>query len=154
MAKTKTGLAALISIKPEYADQLMSGSKRVEFRRMGPKGPVEKLLVYATLPVGALVGVLEVLSKERATPSSLWKEYGEVGGIKRNAFFSYFDGVTYGDAFVVGKVWRFSCPLPLQESGVATRAPQSFQYIDSKRVERLIATSEVLAREQATISAA
>lgn len=137
MAEPTAARVALMSIKPEYAEKLLSGLKRVEFRRSGPKARVERILVYATQPVGALVGILEVVATERATPQKLWRRYGAVGGIDRSAFFAYFDGTEAGDALLVGRVWRLETPVSLEEAGLAPKAPQSFRYVESAFVSQL-----------------
>lgn len=127
-----------MSIRPEYAERLLSGSKRVEFRRSGPKAGIGKILVYATQPVGALVGVLEVVRIQRAAPDVLWKTFNGVSGIERDAFFRYFDGVDVGDALVIGRVWRLMTPVGLLAAGLNPRAPQSFCYVDSELPGRLL----------------
>jgi predicted transcriptional regulator len=130
MADSSARRVALMSIKPEYAEKLLSGAKRVEFRRAGPKGPVELILIYATQPIGALVGVLEVTRVDRGSPDELWRNFGSVGGIEHSAFFSYFSGASAGDALVVGQAWRLNVPVRLESAGLDARPPQSFRYVD------------------------
>lgn len=154
MAREPVSGIALISIRPKYTEKLLSGVKRVEFRRCGPRAEVDRLLVYATLPVGGLVGILEVVSVVRAAPGRLWEEYGLIGGIDRDSFFSYFEGAKFGDALVIGKVWRFDSPVPLEESGAARRAPQSFQYVDSDIVNRLLVRAKPVQINLAAATAA
>lgn len=129
---------ALMSIRSEYAERLLAGTKRVEFRRRGPKEDIDQILVYATMPVGALVGVLEVVRTERAAPEVLWNAFRGVSGIEEDAFFRYFEGVDVGDALVIGRVWRLKFPVALPAAGLSPRAPHSFCYVDSDLPERLL----------------
>lgn len=126
-----------MSIKPEYAEKLLSGAKRVEFRRAGPKGPVELILIYATQPVGALVGVLKVTRVDRGPPAELWRNFASVGGIEHSDFFSYFSGATVGDALVVGQAWRLDAPVRLESAGLDARPPQSFRYVNADVLRNL-----------------
>jgi len=142
MASTTARRVALMSIHPEYAEKLLSGSKRVEFRRAGPKERVDRLLVYATRPIGALVGILEIVKSIRATPLELWREFGPVGGIEKKAFFTYFSGSATGSALIVGRVWRLGCAVGLEQAGLRDRAPQSFCYVEDSLLARLGALSD------------
>jgi predicted transcriptional regulator len=137
MADTSNRRVALMSIKPEYAERLLSGSKQVEFRRTGPKEVVRWILVYATQPIGALVGVLEVAAANRATPQKLWSDFGSVGGIEKAAFFSYFAGAVSGEALVVSRALRLNEPVRLEDAGLPIRPPQSFRYVDASILSTL-----------------
>ena len=63
----------LLSVKPEFALGILSGSKKYEYRRtMFRSTAVESVFMYASSPMQALVGefrVAHVLSDE---PSKLW----------------------------------------------------------------------------------
>ena len=52
------GRVAVMSIHPRYAEAILSGQKRVEFRKRRLAPDVTTVLVYATQPVGVLVGRL------------------------------------------------------------------------------------------------
>ena len=117
---SSTGSAvALMSIHPEYAEALLSGSKKVEFRRLAPKEEVGYVVVYATKPVGAILGVLQIDSVERDSPERLWARYRDVGGISFDGFFQYFDGCAQGSALVVKQAWRCKAPMDLHGVGLA-----------------------------------
>lgn len=119
-----------MSIRPPFADKLLGGEKRVEFRRAAPREPIALVLVYATLPVGGLVGALEVRYIDRASPRTLWNRYRDVAGIRRVDFFDYFYGVSAGDALVVARAWRFPRTVALGALGLSAKPPQSFRYVD------------------------
>ena len=51
----------LLSIKPQYADKILSGDKKFEFRRLLYKSPnVKKIIIYATSPVMRVIGEFDV----------------------------------------------------------------------------------------------
>src|SRR5690606_26070230 len=130
MGSSTASAVALMSIHPEYAEALLSGSKKVEFRRLAPKEEVGYVVVYATKPVGAILGVLQIDSVERDSPERLWARYRDVGGISFDGFFQYFDGCAQGSALVVKQAWRCKAPMDLHGLGLAGKAPQSFKYLD------------------------
>jgi predicted transcriptional regulator len=127
-----------MSIHPQFAERLLAGSKRVEFRRRAASRPLTHILIYATLPVGGVVGVAEVERLERGSPVHLWAVFASVAGIDRASFFSYFDGVEEGFAYVVRRVWACSAPIPLGRDGLPKLPPQAFQYVGARTLDAVL----------------
>ena len=87
--------AALISIKPAYAEAILSGRKSVELRRRIPSvTPGLRLFIYSTLPVGAVVGAVTLERVARGTPTAIWEEFGPLTGVNRADYDDYFAGVS------------------------------------------------------------
>lgn len=135
-----------MSIRPEFAARLLAGEKRVEFRRRPAAREVTHILIYATSPVRAVVGVAEVERLERASPGELWDEFAEVAGIGRSDFFAYFAGTRTGCAYVVKHVWPCSPPRRLGRHGLPRTAPQAFQYVDGKTLSAVLNPPTAVAR--------
>ena len=125
-----------MSIRPEFSERILSGGKRVEFRkrRVGPD--VTHVLIYSTTPVARIVGFFEVEHQDVARPHALWRRYRAVAGIERPAFDSYFADCDRGVAIRIGRVFRLNRPQPL-EGFFAAQAPQSFKYVHSDLIDRL-----------------
>ena len=51
----------LLSIKPEFADKIMSGKKKFEYRTHVPSRPINTIVIYSTFPVGKIIGEVEVI---------------------------------------------------------------------------------------------
>lgn len=132
MDKREADRIALMSIHPEFAEALFDGRKAVEFRRIAPRSRISHIVVYATRPVGAVIGVLEVERVERQSPERLWRLFGRVGGIERTRFFEYFAGAAEGAALVVRKAHRLKKPVTLSQKGLPRRPPQSFSYLSDE----------------------
>lgn len=84
---------AIISIHPRHANAIMSGAKTVEFRRRVPR--LERgdcLWIYATRPVGAVIGCATIGEISVAAPLTIWRKFRKSGGIEYTEFKSYFDG--------------------------------------------------------------
>ena len=126
-------LELLISIRPEYADNIVEGVKTVEFRRRFP--PEHRVRgatvwIYSTSPVREVIGTAIVMSVERMSTSALWRAYGEQGAVSRCVFEDYFSGVSEGHAIRLGGVRRLSMPVDaarLEALDFAT--PQSYRFV-------------------------
>ena len=96
---------ALISIKPWYAEAILSGEKTVELRRRIPKYAIGcRLWIYATLPIGAVVGSAVVERIETASPDAIWRDYSEAMALNRVEFDSYLEGSSAAIALKLAKV--------------------------------------------------
>jgi predicted transcriptional regulator len=125
-------MKVLLSIKPEYAEKILEGEKHFEFRKAVFKNPsVKTVVLYATKPVGKVVGEFDIEEVLSERPSTLWALTSGAAGISRRFFNQYFEGRKTGYAIKVRKARRYREPLDLCsviENGVA---PQSFRYLPS-----------------------
>lgn len=128
MATPPTGRVALMSIRPEFAGQIVAGSKRVEFRKRRLADDVTHVVIYSTAPVGLVVGAFTVGEQTTAPPEALWSSFAEVGGISHEAFSAYYADRDSGTGIGVVEVYVADSDVTLEQLGVA-RAPQSFQYL-------------------------
>lgn len=130
---------ALISIHPEYVAKILTGEKRLEFRRVWAISPVDRLLIYSTTPTKQLVAVAQIKKTFVGTPNALWimaKKTG--GGISRQRLSDYLHGKKRGFAIEISSVYAFEngiCPLDI--FGKTFRAPQSFRYLKPAEVAKL-----------------
>ena len=63
----------LLSIKPKYVSSIMNGTKKFEFRRkIFKRKDVDTVVVYATKPIGKVVGEFEIKQVISDTPKSVW----------------------------------------------------------------------------------
>lgn len=125
-------MKALLSIKPKFVEQILSGEKKYEYRRrLFAREDVETIVIYETLPVGRVVAEVEILSILRNTPSALWEETQGDSGISEQFYFSYFAGLEEAFAIKLGSVRVFERPLLLSEyNSKLTHPPQSFIYVE------------------------
>lgn len=67
-------MKVLLSIKPEFAEKILNGTKRFEFRKGIFKNPqISTVVIYATMPLGKVVGQFRIESILSDEPESLWK---------------------------------------------------------------------------------
>lgn len=138
MASTATGRVALFSIKPQYAEAILKGTKKVEFRRTTLAPDVSHIVIYATTPVQKVIGTFEVDGVDRARPSTLWDTYGGVGGIDRSDYMDYFEGSDSAYAIRVRAPRTWTQPLALADLSPGLRAPQSYQYLRDEALAKVV----------------
>ena len=81
---------AIISLKPRYAELVVSGKKYVELRnRIVRLTPGTKIWIYATRPVGRIVAFAEVKSVVHDEPALIWKQFKKDICIEKTHFDSY-----------------------------------------------------------------
>jgi len=134
----QVGRVVLMSIHPEYAQAILDGTKRVEFRKHPVADDVTHVLVYATAPVSAVVGAFTVTGQDTEHPRSLWRRFKKVAGISRDGFFAYYEGRASGTGIRIGERLAPEAPLSLPDAFGVPRPPQSFQYLARDRVETVL----------------
>ncbi len=122
---------ALLSIRPEYAQQIIGGTKKVEFRKKGFSDTVKKVLVYSSSPQKRIVGYFKVTNIIVDTPFKVWNQYETVGGITKEKYDDYYKNCEQAYAIEIKKFFSFSYPLNPQEFDKSFRPPQSYCYVDN-----------------------
>ena len=81
---------AIISLKPRYANLILSGKKSVELRnRIVRLEPGTKIWIYATRPVGRIVAFAKVKAVDYGEPTLIWKQFKKKICIEKTEFNSY-----------------------------------------------------------------
>lgn len=122
----------VLSIKPQYSEKIIGGSKTVELRRRFPmSAPAGTMIyIYSTSPVRAIVGMAEIKSVLKLSVIQIWERFEEVAHIDKDDFDTYFAGVESGFALVLSSARAFSTPLTLSDlrENFDFKPPQSFLY--------------------------
>ncbi len=131
--------AVLISIHPGYAEKILSGEKRLEFRRSWSAVPVDVLVIYATYPVQRIVALAEVGQTIRGNKTKLWKlAQDEGGGISRRKLFAYLNGKKEGFALELKRTLKIGDGIdPKKLFGKQFYPPQSFRYLSRDELKLL-----------------
>ncbi len=119
----------ILSIKPEYAEKILIGFKRFEFRKQIPLKQVHQVFIYSSYPEKMIVGKFRIRNVIKGTPEEIWEKCGAQGGIEEERFFSYFGDRSKGYGFEVEEVERFDPPIDPKKNNDEFKAPQSFAYI-------------------------
>lgn len=121
----------LLSIKPQFVGEIISGSKTFEYRKvMFKRKDVSKVVVYASFPICKIVGEFEVDNILCESPDQLWSVTCHSAGISKDYFFEYFSGKTIAYAIKIKTFHLYGEPIMLQEKYPGIMPPQSFRYVE------------------------
>lgn len=121
-------MSALLSIKPTYAEAILSGTKKWEFRRRKFVETPDKIYIYCTSPVRKVVGFFEPGEIISGSSEKIWRRCGKESAISRREFYKYSSsGVIH--AIKISRVEKLEIPIELDLFG-KSRPPQSFYYVD------------------------
>jgi predicted transcriptional regulator len=106
--------AAILSIKPVYANQILSGTKTIELRKssMGLRAG-DVVLVYSSAPEQRLAFWFRVKQIEPLPVELMWDRHAGQLGIEHEDYAHYFDGVRLATGLHLGEVHPVT-PIPLQ----------------------------------------
>ncbi|AHF01983.1 hypothetical protein THIAE_09670 [Thiomicrospira aerophila AL3] len=122
-------MKVLLSIKPQFAEKILTGEKQFEFRKaIFRNNCVTSVVIYASSPLQKVIGEFDISKIYEMEPDALWKETADHSGISKEYFDKYFQGKMKGFAIKVGKMTKYPTPLNLEDLGIRT-PPQSFCYV-------------------------
>lgn len=118
----------ILSIKPVFAQKILSGEKKYEYRKRLCKKEVNKIYIYATDPVKMIIGEVGVVNKISMGKEELWQETQKYGGITKKFYDQYFKDQDCAYAYRIGEVRQYRFPVALDSIGIEY-VPQSFTYV-------------------------
>ncbi|MFM6566095.1 MAG: ASCH domain-containing protein [Dolichospermum sp.] len=129
----------LLSIHHKYTNMIFDGNKRVELRRVRPRhlNEGDLILVYATSPEKALLGVLEVEKVVEMSPKKLWRIVKDKAGINYETFQKYYENSPNAFAIFFKKPFSFDTPITLEElreEWSDFRPPQCYYYLKEMEI--------------------
>lgn len=118
----------IISLENRYAEEILSGRKKVELRRRRMNVEVGTTVwIYVKVPVGCVVGRARISGLHSLAPSTLWRRFSGVSGLTRSEFDEYYQDVTKGFALSLDSAKRLSPSVSLQELRNSSASSASFQ---------------------------
>lgn len=138
----------IISVRPQWAHLFFDSDNRksVELRKAGFGRlliPSDTIVIYATLPVGAVIGTVVVSRCEcKKTPEILWRATndGELAKVTRSEFDAYYRDAKAAMAIWVQDPALFDRPVPLAELRSCWgcwQPPQQIQQLSPEQVTAL-----------------
>ncbi len=119
---------AILSIKPQFVEEIIAGNKRFEFRKSIFKQSVEKVYVYASAPISRIIGEFQPVSVVTGAPRDVWKETQEYSGITKSFFDEYYKGRDTAYAIEIQDFVKYERQVKLP---IGMHAPQSYCYVES-----------------------
>lgn len=118
----------IISINPEHVDNILSGKKKYEYRKIAAKKQISSIIIYETTPIKRIVAEAEIVDVLMFPPDELWELTKDDSGVTKTFFDSYFRKNKTAYAYKLGKITVFETPKSLKDFGLKY-PPQSFIYI-------------------------
>jgi len=122
---------AFMPIKPVYAEKIIDGSKKFEFRRASIKGDLTHLIIYASSPVKKIIGIAAVDGVDVSCPLKTWGNTKHAAGISQEAFLDYFQGKEKAVTIKLRDVLQLDREVCPKEIEAGFKIPQSFKYVQS-----------------------
>ncbi len=121
----------ILSIKPKFAEAILNGTKKWEYRRIPPNiKETTPMILYATEKTKAIVGVCQVTQLLRKPLKSLIKLTITETTSTREGLNEYFNGIKLCSALRVENPFRIEIKLEkIRELMPSFVAPQSFYYL-------------------------
>lgn len=125
-------MRVLLSVKPEFVKSMIDGNKKYEFRKNIFKNQnIDVVVVYATKPIGKVIGEFKIESVLKDTPNEIWEKTKMESGISKHFFYSYFNNRSSAYAIKFNKFNKYDYPMDLMDLDKSIKvAPQSFRYLD------------------------
>ena len=138
---------AIISLKPHYAALILSGDKTVELRNRTVRlKSGTTIWIYATQPLGRIVGKAKVRTVYHGEPAEIWDRYSNEICIEKTCFDYYIGDSRQVSALVLSSVKKLEDFITLESIRQEVRSfhpPQFYAYIPSD--DRLFGTLNSLA---------
>ena len=127
----------LLSIKPQYAEMIIKGTQKYEFRTRKGRDDIKKIIFYATAPKSQVVGEAEIECVLVGKPTEIWKKTRCGSGIPVSFFKEYYKNSEVAVAYKLTNVRAYETPKALKDYGV-THVPQSFIYLKQQNDWQLL----------------
>ena len=121
-----------MSVRPRFAEAILDGIKTIELRRTRVSAPPgTKLVLYASAPTMAVVGIATIVAVETSSPRQIWRRHRGHVCITKAEYDAYFAEAEFATAIAIGTPERLAAPHTLATLRAATgfRPPQSYRYL-------------------------
>ncbi len=137
----------LLSVHPRFATAILAGSKTVEVRRQRVAAPPGiPVLLYATAPTMAVVGMARIASVHVASPKEVWSAHSAQTGITRREYDAYMSGATQASGLTLEDPVSLDEPVTLSalRSAGAFHPPQSYRYMKGEELRQVAVAGPVV----------
>lgn len=121
-----------MSLRPRFAEAILDGIKTIELRRTRVSAPPgTKLVLYASAPTMAVVGIATLVGVETSSPQQIWRRHRDHVCITKAEYDEYFADAEVATAIAISAPERLAVPHTLAALRAATgfRPPQSYRYL-------------------------
>ncbi|QXE18285.1 ASCH domain-containing protein [Clostridium sp. 001] len=122
-------MKAILSIKPEFVNKILSCEKKYEFRKKVFKQNIESVIIYSTKPAGVFIGEFKVNKIVSGDVDKVWSKTNKKAGITYKYYKEYFKNNSVAYALKIDDLWIYDHPIDPSSILPDFKAPQSFCYL-------------------------
>ena len=120
----------LLSIKPKYANKIIQGEKKFEFRKTKlDKQKIGHIYIYSSSPVKKIIAKIAIEEIIEDSPDGLWKRCKKYSGITKEEFFDYYADKEIAFAISIKNVETLDEPIDPYIKFENFTPPQSYCYL-------------------------
>ena len=130
-----------MSVRPRYAESILTGDKSAEVRRQRPDIRAgTPVIIYATKPVGAVIGTARVDDVHEGSPQELWDRYHDQMALSQDEYDQYLIGAATACILILSGAHRLPYPLTLDDMREAAsfQPPRSYRYVNRNALHTLV----------------
>lgn len=122
----------LLSVKPQFVQMMVDGTKKVELRKSFPHNKIEKVFLYESMPSQIIRYYFIPTEIVRIPKNALWNKVKDICGLSREEFTRYFAGkdVAIGIFFDEVKKIKNTSLIDIRMS-----APQNYAFLEKKAMQ-------------------
>lgn len=122
----------LMSIKPRFVEEIISGNKSFEFRKkICSPDKIEKVYIYSSYPMKKIIGSFELNTVLEGVPEDIWEKCKMGAGITKKYFMEYYKDKDKAYALKIENLTIFDEFISPYETHKNFTAPQSYMYFDN-----------------------
>ena len=122
-------MLVILSIKPKYADAILSREKTVEFRKVGFPNKADTVIIYSSNHIARIIGWFKIRNIVTLDPENAWKRYQKQGAIPKDEFDKYYKGAKKAVCIEIGPIHKIKPPIDPYKNIEHFIPPQSFRYM-------------------------
>lgn len=123
-------MKVMLSIKPEFIKEIIQGNKKYEYRKRIFKRDIDTVIVYATRPIGKIVGEFKIGKILSDTPKNIWSLTQNESGITEDFFMDYFCNKDCAFALEIKSFHKYDYPIDPFAANNNFYPPQSYMYLE------------------------
>lgn len=128
---------AILSIKPQFVEEIIAGRKTYEFRKNFFNVRVRKVYIYASSPVCRIIGEFTLGQILKGHPDYIWSKTSNHAGISREYFYKYYENKEIAYALQIKYLKIYDKPINPFITLERFTPPQSFCYVRSGLFSRI-----------------
>lgn len=121
----------ILSIKPQFVQEIIAGRKKFEFRKKIFKQQIHKVYIYSSSPECKIIGEFVLGAVVEGSPMSVWKKTNKHSGITKAFFDSYFLNRKIAYALKIDDFIRYEKPVNPYTVLSDFTPPQSYRYVEN-----------------------